>query len=57
MKNRRKCLRCDRLFLSSGSGNRLCNGCNQDNKTKYTVGTGYVDRRHNNDRFSQKGKG
>lgn len=29
---RRKCLKCDKQFLSEGPANRLCGRCNDDNR-------------------------
>ena len=31
-KTRRRCLKCNRVFWSRGSWNRLCNRCNLDNR-------------------------
>jgi hypothetical protein len=31
----RKCLRCDRIFRSSGAHHRLCNLCNEKNKSVF----------------------
>lgn len=39
-KSSRVCLRCDKSFLSLGSGNRICNKCAAINKTAQ------VKRRH-----------
>lgn len=32
-KSLRSCLKCDKAFLSSGPGNRICNKCTSVNKT------------------------
>lgn len=37
---KRKCLRCDKVFDSTGSGNRLCDRCKQDS---HYIGMGYGD--------------
>jgi len=32
--NKRKCLRCAKMFNSTGPGNRICDDCNKVNKHK-----------------------
>ena len=39
VKTRRRCLKCNRIFLSGGPGNRLCKACREENKSI----SGYLD--------------